>query len=77
MNQDDLREFRECMWDELVAHKDEKTGLKDVELVKVWELVIDNIESRLELLKTTGPDDIRKQCIHMANYLFFLWCKTK
>lgn len=76
INLDNLEDFKRTMWGQLELHKEEKTGLDDVELAKVWELVMDNIESRLELLKTTGPDDIKKQCIHMANYLFFLWCKT-
>lgn len=72
-----LGAFHIAMWEELKKHKDEKTGIKNWELADVWKLTKDEIIKRTEILKTMGPDDMEKQCIHMSNYLFFLWCKLQ
>lgn len=77
MDQNDFARFFQEMWLELENHKDCKTGLKNWELTDVWKLTVDEIEKRLQIIKTCGPDDIHKQCRHIANYCYFLWCKTE
>ena len=75
MSQEQLGLFFGEMWEQLVKHKSEKIGIKNWDLVDVWQLCKDELEKRLELIKTRDPDEIRKQCVHMANYLCFLWQK--
>ena len=75
MSQDKLAQFFQEMYTQLEKHKDEKIGLANWEIVDVWELCKNELEKRLELIKTRDSDEIRKQCVHMANYLWFLWQK--
>jgi hypothetical protein len=72
-----FNDFWHSMWNELEKHKDEKFGLKNWDLVSVWGLAMDEIPKRLETIRTCGPDDIEKQCIHISNYLYFLWVKLQ
>lgn len=75
--------FSATMFAELEKHMDEKQGLKKWHIDTVQKMVVDQIESRLLLLDradtTTdeGRAEIAKQCVHMANYLFLFWSKTK
>lgn len=62
---------------ELIRHEDENMDIDGFNLIFTWSLVTREIERRLKILKTCGPEDINKQCIHMANYLSFLWDKTR
>lgn len=77
MNSADVHAFADAMLIELEKHKAEKTGLKNSNPDFVWNLVLAEIETRLEVLKDSNPDEMEKQCVHMANYLFFLWMKMK
>lgn len=77
MNQNDFARFFQEMWLELEKHKDEKTGIKNWPLDQVWKLSVDEIEERLHKIRTQSPDVIHKQCLHIANYCYFLWCKTE
>lgn len=73
MDIESFRAFSDSMWNELSLHRDEKTGLKNMSLVQIYELTMKEISSRDEIMRTHGPDVIKKQCVHMANYLYFLW----
>ena len=77
MDDESFKGFTGRMWMELELHRLDKTPIRDWELVDVWKLTKDEIVKRTEILKTRGPDDMEKQCIHMANYLYFLWTKLQ
>jgi len=77
MSQEKLSEFFQEMYRQLEKHKDQKIGLKDWQLVDVWKLCKDELRLRLNLIETRDPQEIEKQCVHMANYLWFLWQKCR
>lgn len=77
MSSQDVHAFADAMLVELEKHKADKPGLKNANPDMVWNLVITEIEQRLDILKDSNPDEMEKQCVHMANYLFFLWMKMK
>lgn len=75
MDKNKLVEFFQMMYRQLEKHKDEKTGIKNWEPVKAFELCRDEIRKRIEIIATSSPDETQKQSIHIANYCFFLWQK--
>ena len=75
MNQEVLNTFKTEMWNQLVKHQNEKVGIKNWEPIDVYELCRDEIRLRAEVIASSDPDEVRKQCIHIANYCFFLWQK--
>jgi len=78
MDKRDIFDFGIAMLDELEKHKAEKEGLRSWHIDSVRQLAINETEQRL--FKIDDSDDkkeMQKQCIHIANYLFFLWCKAR
>lgn len=70
-----IYDFGKEMNKQLTKHNKEKTDIKTFNLAEIWGLTSRQIEERLKILNTMGPHDMEKQCVHMANYLFFLWRK--
>lgn len=82
MSKDEIVLFAMEMYNQLLRHKNEKIGIKNWTVDDVYKLVIDNIEERLDKIKTNHQqmkfDDkefIEKQLVHIANYCFFLRTK--
>ena len=75
MSQETLGYFFQEMWTMLEKHKSEKIGIRNWEPLDVYELCRDEIRQRAEIISSSDPDEVRKQCIHIANYCYFLWQK--
>lgn len=76
-NPTDVEEFANEMMQQLQKHTRDKTSLLDWNPINVYELCISELNKRLDIIKTQEPSEIKKQTIHMANYLFFMWYKIK
>ena len=76
MNEHLFTQFCGQMYAELIKHKDNKTALGAMSPENVYSLSILEVKNRLRLIATsTDVKFIKKQDVHMANYLFFMWCK--
>lgn len=60
------------MWVTLEIKKIEKVGMRDWTPEQVWKQCVDELEKRLEIIKTQSPTEIEKQTIHVANFMYFL-----
>ena len=74
----ELTWFAMNMAEQLEAHQREKTPLREVELVKVQKLVVDEISLRIKLISgESNQQKIEKQCVHIANYAMMLFLRSK
>ena len=64
------------MYAEMLKHKDEKWAFSSLSPENTYTIAIFEVKKRLKIIeKTNDVDVIRKQNVHMANYLFLMWCK--
>ena len=63
------------MFAEILKHKDDKMSLEDMRPENVYTMCVINVRKRMGDIDTTDVEFIRKQCVHMANYLYFMWTK--
>ncbi len=65
------------MYAELLKHRDEKLciSLKEMRPENVYSVCMLEIKKRLHMIESSDVELIRKQDIHMANYLFMMWVK--
>ena len=68
-------EFVINMWGEMVKHINEKASLKYVLPKEVHRICIVEINKRSEVMISASPEEIQKQCKHIANYAFFMYVK--
>ena len=65
------------MYAELLKHRDEKLciSLEEMRPENVYSVCMLEIKKRLHMIESSDVELIRKQDIHMANYLFMMWVK--
>jgi len=72
MDDETFKAFTGKMWMELELHRLDKNPIKNWEPHEVWILCVDELKKRLELIETRDPEEIAKQSVHIANYMYFL-----
>lgn len=73
----DTKDFMDYMRIALIDHEENKESLSDYTLGEAWDLTTQEIKHRLDKILLEGPDEMEKQCIHIANYCMFLWLKLR
>ena len=66
--------FSHEMIHQLEIHDNEKNSAANMAFGEVNNIVINELDNRIHILKTTANYDVIKaQCVHMANFLF-IYC---
>lgn len=75
LNEHNFAEFCGHMFAQILKHKNDKLSLEDMEPENVLSVTKIAIMRRLAITETNDVDVIKKECVHMANYLYFTWSK--
>ena len=64
------------MYAEMLKHRDEKWAFNAMSPENTHALTIFQVKERIKIIgKTNDVEIIEKQSVHIANYLFLMWCK--
>lgn len=74
---EEILDFSHEMAEQLWKHKGERKGLRDVPYREVRELTVDELLKRIPALRDGEMKAVNKQCVHIANFVLFLWLKSK
>lgn len=77
MNVKTIMDFCSNMWEQLEKHKGSKDAIGHWNLVQVKKLFLQELRDRIAIIENSPyTDEINKQSLHIANFCYFLWCKT-